>query len=176
MEVIGIGRNHETRPRLTFIAIEVQMRAGRWFRWFSIPLLVLTLGAADCSLAADPEASLDAARARWERIGPVDYSITISRSCECLTEMAEPAVVVVRNGAVESRTHMRTGLPVPAEYTQGYPSVDGLFDRIAAGLEAGGESALSVDYHPIFGYPTRFVLGDQAVDAPVTFARDLTAL
>ena len=149
----------------------------RWSRPTSVALLAFTMGASECGLvSSDPTATLAMARARWEQRGPDDYSITISRSCECLPGMAEPAVVVVRDGIVESRTYVRTGLPVPPEYAQGYPSVEGLFDAIEEGLRAEGNGELSVSYHATYGYPTRYVFGDPAVDAPVTFARDLEPL
>src|SRR5688500_13671056 len=148
-----------------------------WPRRLSVVLLALTMGASECGLfSTDPDASLAMARARWERRGPDDYSITISRSCECLPGMSEPAVVVVRDGVVESRTYIEPGLSVSAEVANGYPSVDGLFDRIEEGLRAEGNGELSVSYHAVYGYPTRFVFGDPAVDAPVTFASDLTPL
>lgn len=145
--------------------------------WLALALVVLTTGASECSVfSTNHAANLAAARSLWERRGPDDYSVTISRSCECLPGMAEPAVVVVRDGVVESRTYVRTGLPVPPEFAQGYPSVEGLFERIEEGLAAEGNGELSVDYHSAYGYPTRYVFGDPAVDAPVTFARDLTRL
>ena len=155
----------------------MRLSVQAWSRRLSVVLLALNMGASECSLTSpDPESSLALARARWERRGPDDYSITIWRSCECLPGMAEPAIVVVRDGVVESRTYIRTGLPVPAQYEQGYPSIDGLFERIEEGLEAEGNGELSVSYHPVYGYPTRHVFGDPAVDAPVTFARDLEPL
>ena len=155
----------------------MRMDSRKWSRGLSVVGLAFTMGASECGvLSTAPDASLSAARARWERRGPDDYSITISRSCECLAAMAEPAVVVVRDGVVESRTYVRTGLPVPAEFAQGYPSIAELFQRIEDGLQAEGNGELSVDYHPLYGYPTRYVFGDPATDAPVTFASDLTPL
>ena len=142
----------------------------------SATLLVILLSGSRCIGSTGPDATLEAARDRWARNGFDDYSITISRSCECLPGMSEAAVVVVRDGVVESRTYVRTGLPVPPEYAHGYPSVEGLFDAIEAGLAAEGNGELSVDYHPVLGYPTRYVFGDPAVDAPVTYARDLERL
>ena len=153
------------------------MRFGTRFTWLALALIVLTTGASECSVfSTDHAANLAAARSLWERRGPDDYSITISRSCECLPGMSEPAVVVVREGVVESRTYVRTGLPVPTEFAGGYPDVEGLFELIEEGLVAEGNGELSVDYHPAYGYPSRYVFGDPAVDAPVTFARDLTRL
>ena len=153
------------------------MTRGRRSAWFAFALVALTTGASECSVfSTDHAANLAAARSLWQRRGPDDYSITISRSCECLPGMAEPAVVVVRDGVVESRTYVRTGLPVPPEFGHGYPSVEGLFERIEEGLAAEGNGELSVDYHSAYGYPTRYVFGDPAVDAPVTFASDLRRL
>ena len=153
------------------------MRLGTRATWLALAIALMTTGASECGVfSTAPDADLAAARFTWVRHRIDDYSITISRSCECLPGMAEPAVVVVRDGIVESRTYLRTGLPVPAEFAHGYPGVEGLFEAIAEGLAAEGAGELSVDYHPLYGYPTRFVFGDPAVDAPVTFATDLTPL
>ena len=142
-------------------------------RVLSTMLMALLISGSECAGSTGPEATLQTARAKWARHGFDDYSITISRSCECLVEMSEPAVVVVRDGVVESRTYVRTGLPVRPEFAGGFPSVEGLFEDIEEGLAGEGNGNLSVDYHPVFGYPVRYVFGDPAVDAPGTFAKDL---
>ena len=151
------------------------MRVGCSYVRRSIILVALTLGGAGCSSSTGPEERFESARERWVRHGIDSYSVTISRSCNCPVEWSEPAVVVVRNGVVESRTYVRTGLAVLPENAERYPAIEGLFEDIEQGLE-NGSPGLSVRYHPILGFPTRYVFGDPDVDAPVTFARDLVPL
>ncbi len=152
------------------------MRASSHRLLIPMTLMILLLSAARCTGSTSPDATHEAARVRWVHHSFDDYSIVISRSCECLPEMAQPAVVVVRNGVVQSRTYVRTGQPVAPEYAQDYPSIEGLFAKIEAGLATEGMGELSVDYHPVYGFPTRYVFGEAAVDAPVTFARDFEPL
>ena len=136
-------------------------------------LLALILGGAACGSPTGPEENLEAARARWAGHGIDSYSITVSRSCDCPPEWSAPAIVVVRDGVVESRTYVRTGHPVAALHAASYPTVEEMFSQIEAGLQNEWGKP-SVDYHLVFGFPTRYVFGDPAVDAPVTFAGDLT--
>jgi hypothetical protein len=115
----------------------------------------------------EPTDDLARARARWARRGPTDYTLTIYRSCECLPEMSGPVTVTVRRGAVVAQQYERTGAPVAGAYAPNFPSVEGLFARIEAGLREIPRPR-EIRYHPTLGYPTRFVFGDPAVDAPVT--------
>lgn len=151
------------------------MQVSRDYIRFPFILLALVFGGAGCGSSTGPEASLGTARERWARLGIQSYSITVSRSCHCTPEQSEPAVVAVRDGVVESRTYVRTGLPVAAPDAASYPTIEEMFSEIETGLENGWGTP-EVSFHPIFGFPTRYVFGDPAVDAPVTFARDLTKL
>jgi hypothetical protein len=115
----------------------------------------------------EPTSNLARARARWARSGPADYTLTISRSCQCPPESSGPVLVTVRGGAVVSRRYEFTGAPVAGTYAPLFPSVDGLFAKIESGLREGTRPQ-DIQYHPTLGYPTRFVFGDPAVDDPVT--------
>jgi hypothetical protein len=127
---------------------------------------VVLLSAAACGFSTGPSEELALARSRWQRLGPPSYTYTIGLSCECTSEMAGPATVLVRNGIVESRSYVRTGATVPSEYTGTFTSVEGLFAMIDKAVRDGREP-LVVRYDPILGYPTRIEFGDPAVDAPV---------
>lgn len=150
-----------------------------WYRSVSSALTivaaVVTLSAAACNNGSTaPIVNLPAARARWSRVGPAAYSYTISRSCECLRETTGPVVVTVRNGVVESRQYTLSGEPVPPQYAEVFPSVEGLFALIDDAIR-NGTTPLSVRYDPALGYPTRIALGDPAADAPLYLVTELRA-
>jgi hypothetical protein len=114
----------------------------------------------------EPQDGLAAARARWAERAPAAYVITIMRTCECLREMAGPVTVVVRNGVVESRQYVESGAAVTPQYAALFPTVDGLFSLISDGFR-GEARPVSAQYDATLGYPTRFSIGDPAVDAPL---------
>ena len=148
-------------------------------RHFSVPNVaigaVLLLNAVACgSTATGPGIGLITARARWAQQAPAAYSMTMSRSCECLPEMSGPVVVLVRNGVVESRRYVASGAEVSAAYAALFPTVDELFATIDAAVRSGVRP-LAVQYDATLGYPTRVAIGDPAVDAPVTVISSLEA-
>lgn len=93
------------------------------------------------------------ARARWERTRPADYSFTLATSCECLTEITKPVVVVVRDGVVTSRTYVQGGEAVDPRWASYFPSIDGLFTKIDDA--ATRADRLDADYDGRYGYPQR---------------------
>jgi hypothetical protein len=95
------------------------------------------------------------AKALWANEKPASYSMTISRSCECLPAAA--VVVTVVGGGVESRRYAGTGDDVPASYADLFPSVAGLFDMIDD-LRRQKVASLDVQYDPVYGHPTRIVI------------------
>lgn len=114
--------------------------------------VALPLWAAACgSAATEPGGGLEAARARWARGGPAAYSVTISRSCECLPEMSGPVVVTVRHGVVTGRRYAGTGAAVAPTYAELFPAVEGLFALVDAGVRSGARP-LDARYDPTFGY------------------------
>jgi hypothetical protein len=132
---------------------------------------------AACSATTGLTADLAAARLRWAREGPADYTMTVARSCECAPESTGPVVVTVRNGVVASRRYVRTGMAVAASYEPLFPAVEGLFARIDSASRQGVH-ALRVDYHPTLGYPTRISIdvNAQMVDDELTITvSDFTA-
>jgi hypothetical protein len=131
--------------------------------------VLLIVFATACGSATGVTADLAAARMRWARQGPADYTMTVARSCECLPEWTGPVVVTVRNGTIASRRYVRTGAAVPARYETLFPSVEGLFARIDSASRQRVHE-LRVDYHPTLGYPTRISIDQnaQTVDDEVT--------
>lgn len=126
----------------------------------------VALSAAACSATTGLVPGHTAARARWARVAPASYTLTIFRSCECLPEMSGPVVVAVRNGIVESRHYLRSGAAVTPEYAALFPTVEGLFALVDAAVR-DGISPLEVHYDEAIGFPAYIALGDPATDAPV---------
>lgn len=137
---------------------------------FVAAIAVLALACA--SNATGPEGELAAGRTRWARAGSTSYTMTINRTCECLLEMGGSVVIVVRNGVVESRHYVQSGTAVAPEYAELFPTVEGLFALIGTAVR-DGTLPLDAQYHPTLGYPTRFAVGDPAVDAPVYTVTEL---
>lgn len=111
-------------------------------------------------------------RARWAERGPASYTVTISRSCECIA--TGPVDVVVRSGAVVSRRDSRTGVDVPANLVGAYPSVDEMFAAIASGLQTDPK-IFDLQFDPVLGYPRRYSFGDPGLDAPVVIVSNFRA-
>ena len=133
-------------------------------------LLVALVATAACRSGTGPDRRLVVALARWAEQSPASYRITVSRSCECLSEMSGPVVVAVSNGAVESRHYTSTGAVVPSTYAASFPSVDGLFEIIEAARREGA-AQLDVTYDPTYGYPTEVVFDNirNAIDDEQTY-------
>ena len=128
-----------------------------------------------CTSTTAPIPELRVARLRWSERGPASYSITVARSCECLVESSAPVVVTVRKGAVESRRYESTGAPVPAEYAELFPPVEGLFEIIHS-AQRDGAARIAVSYDRDYGYPSRIEIDFHRmyVDDEITYlARDL---
>jgi hypothetical protein len=108
---------------------------------------------------SDPTESADAgtaARARWARNRPPDYSFTLWRDCFCRAEVVRPVVVEVRGGVVRSRTYAATGDAVDARWADSFPSIDGLL----AELEDAGKRAdrMQATYDRDYGYPSHAII------------------
>ena len=118
--------------------------------------LVALLGLA-CGDATGPDGGLASARARWERNGPPSYEMTIEVGCYCGWEPEGPVVVVVRDGRVESRTHVANGAPVAEALAATFPDVPGLF-AVVADAQRRRAANISVSYHPADGHPTHVAI------------------
>ena len=119
----------------------------------TIAALALTIPASASALPIDPadQAQLDAARAKWEATGILNYSYKISRICFCPTEYTRPRNIVVQNGK-----------PVKRRSTKNYRDVDTveeLFDEAQAALD---DDNFSITYAPRKGFP-------RAIDSDPSF-------
>ena len=143
-------------------------------RLIALAIITLVSIAPRCAIT-DPEETLEEGRALWARNGPASYEMTVFRSCECLPGASGPVRVVVRNGVVESRTHLWFNAPVEPQFAAAYPSVDGLFDLLESAVDAG-TTPIEVRYHRTLGYPLHMELGDPALDAPAYSVTDFHPL
>ena len=119
-------------------------------------LLVLLLLTAACRDSTSPEESFNAARAKWTRVGPVSYAMTIHFSCsECGIDnrLTGPVIIAVRNGRIESKTYAGSQLAVVSPYYAGFPSIEELFTVIDMSIRR--DSPHIAEYDPAMGYPLR---------------------
>jgi hypothetical protein len=119
------------------------------------------------SVAVQGERSVADVRARqrrWEALGLRDYDYDFAASCFCLPAYTQPAVVHVRGGRVASVT---PNGPHPAAPLEHYPTIDELFARAIAALEAG--QPVEGEFDRDFGYPTSLTIGTLANDAGVAY-------
>ncbi len=118
---------------------------------------VLCIAASDCEDSTGPNAALrqdlDAARARWQAQGYVDYELTLQRDCFCGEDYRGPVVVSVRGGQVVGRTYQESGEPVSAEIAPYFPDVLGLFGFLEESLDENPAEARA-EFHSELGYPT----------------------
>ena len=144
----------------------------------AVALILAPLLVACGAATATAPASVLLAQRRWAERGPADYRMTVTRSCECLPSMTGPVVVTVHDGVVTARHYAATGAPVPPELADAFPSVNGLFARIA-GARRQGAARIDVVYDPRFGHPVDIDIDVdvQVADEEIVYAvRDLTPL
>lgn len=124
--------------------------------------LVIFLGvicATGCFDNETPEERLNAARAKWTRVGPTSYSLTLSFWCsECGIDerLVGPALIEVRDGKIASRTYASSGNVVVAPYDTHWLSIEELFTLIDSAVRK--DEPYGAEYDPKLGYPTRIEL------------------
>lgn len=92
-------------------------------------------------------------RAKWAAARIATYDLDYQRTCSC--PAPGDVEILVTDGAITSVLDSSTGQEIvdPPAGANGFNSVDGLFDVIAAAID-GCVVGLSVDYDPELGYPT----------------------
>lgn len=132
-------------------------------------VIAAALMVASPGVAAPPDAShqadLDAARARWDDVGPAGYTLEYQLLCFCVN--VGPFRVEVMDGAIVSATDAQ-GDPIDAGLAATY-DVPGLFDRVQEAIDAPAAD-LVVDYDGELGYPLRIAIDNiaMAIDDEVT--------
>lgn len=118
-----------------------------------LPLLVLLTGCASSPTGPGNawQDELDAARARWEAAGPVNYDYHYRFVCgECLPAMGHERLVEVRNGVVTAVRDLVADTLVTFD-VPGY-AIPRQFDRIQGYIDARA-AMLEVEYHAVLGSP-----------------------
>src|SRR5512140_140803 len=126
------------------------MLRSRMYHVFALVVL-LPLGA--CSSPTQAVSDLARARQRWELARPAAYDFTLRISCFCGGEITRAVVIAVRDDSVESRSYADTGEAVSAQWNASFPTIDGLFDLVAA-ANARHPASLVAAYDTSLGYPT----------------------
>ena len=92
-----------------------------------------------------------AARLRWTRARPADYTYTLERGCFCLPQVTTPVIVEVRGGVVLSRRYATSGDAVDPQLAAFFPTIDGLFTEIEDAARRADH--LDAEYDRTYGYP-----------------------
>eukprot|EP00803_Ostreobium_quekettii_P009564 evm.model.scf_2035.1 EVM.evm.TU.scf_2035.1 scf_2035:14014-14669(-) len=97
-------------------------------------------------------AELEAARVLWASEGSSDYTMRFQRSCYCIGDYVAPLIVTVQGGVVIDVALEGSNRQPTQEALHDIPTVEGMFEKIARGLEAG-YSLVRVTYDPVTGAP-----------------------
>ena len=150
-------------------------------RWLAPALTVALLAAGGCTARqAEPtgavlqsssvagrsdEQALRDLHARWTALGITRYQFVLARSCFCVPEVREPAVVEVRDGAVARVTSQADGRELDRSL---FLTIDQLFERAIEAARNGEPIELQHDEQ--YAYPTQLTVGSLAADAGVAYS------
>lgn len=96
---------------------------------------------------------LDQNRTLWQSQGILNYTYRCQRSIFGPSTFTDPVTVTVQGGQVTSQVYEQTGQPVDPQYSNWWPSIEGLFDILQQAYDAPADS-ITVTYDPNLGYPT----------------------
>jgi hypothetical protein len=105
----------------------------------------------------------------WSTSRPARYSFILQRVCFCGTEVTQRVLIEVADGAVTSRTYVDGDQPVPAQWHDLFPDMEGVFDVVRDAVERRA-AVLDVQYDPDRGYPRSVIIDyvENAVDEELT--------
>jgi len=117
----------------------VRAKAPAAFGWCFVLLVSYAAGCAgiapeECTAN---ESAADALRI-WQDHHPRDYQFVWQRTCFCPPEAVQPIRVTVRNDAIVSATDL-AGAPVSDAVARGLSTIDGLYQRVLDGQNAGAK-------------------------------------
>ncbi len=95
-----------------------------------------------------------AAHARWNARPLPDYEFEIAIACFCSPELNAGNRVSVRGGQVVEVRALASGESYPVSMLSYWPTIDGMFERVASAREWDGVNRITVTYDPTLGYPT----------------------
>ncbi len=114
----------------------------------------LTLVIAGCSDPLAPTANeLQVNLMKWRSLGIGAYRYEYRLNCFCGGPGVEPVGIVVQDDSVVTATILETQEAVDTSALAGYPTIDDLFDVIAAAIE-GKAHSIRAEYDTHYGYPT----------------------
>ena len=128
--------------------------------------------AAGCDDPVAPSVALWLNQEKWEQQGPSDYQFEFQRLCFCLPEATIPVRITVDQGNVAAVVRIPGGEPVDsADVARFFDiTVDSLFGVVGHAIAVRADH-LTVEYHPVYGYPT-----DITIDYDVQTADEEVAL
>lgn len=127
-----------------------------------LPVITATLLSGCTIFSADePPQTVEAALARWQRAGIVDYSFQLATTCFCVGPQGSTRVVV-RDGAVTAVTLANGKASNPA----GWPSMQALLHRLRDAAQTGTRIDASFDSR---GAVVEATVGQLANDSGVRY-------
>jgi hypothetical protein len=118
--------------------------------------LVASASLLGCTTATGPdswERDLSSAESRWQVAALHNYTLSMIRSCHCVTAQTRPVTVVVRNGAFASLVFADSlGGVADTTLFQQYLTVDRYFSLLHL-VVASGPYAFGATYNQSLGFP-----------------------
>lgn len=113
----------------------------------------------------------DLARTRWESSGPTDYTVEMRIVCFCDPLLADWSRVTVVGGTITEVRGVESGELVPTVSWHAWPTVDGLFDRMAESSPSEVYARIDAEYDPELGYPreVQFIEREGVADAGISY-------
>ena len=121
----------------------------------TVGIAAVVFGCADDGVDLDAMRDLARQHARWEAVGPPSYVYAMEWLCFCPAEYRGPVRITVYDGVAVQRVFVESGEPVPEDVASGFPTVDGLFERLVSAMEDGAHR-VDVTYDPDLGMPLEF--------------------
>ena len=121
-----------------------------------LTVIALSLFATAASCPTTPDAGtgrLAVQRAKWRSQAIRHYRYEFQRTCECLPDMAPPALIEVKDGAIVSVTHAQTGESLANTSAANRPTIEELFGELQRAFREADR--VDVTYDRVFGYPSR---------------------
>jgi hypothetical protein len=134
--------------------------------------LALCLALAGCSSPTLlEEGPYDRAMARWESAGPTDYTVEMRISCFCDPVLTNWNRVTVVGETITEVRDVESGVLLPGESWLSWPTVDGLFRRMAEATPSDVYARIDAEYDIQLGYPreVQFVEREGVADAGVSY-------
>ena len=120
-----------------------------WQACASLFLFALLAGTAQADTRRD---EFSAALQKWQAAGIHDYSFTLNQSCFCIG--IQPVRITVRRGIAQRARNLQDGTEVSAEALGKLPSLDGIFQKIAAAYAKPADH-ITLTLNKDYGYPER---------------------